>query len=201
MKKLFALFLAMMMVFSLAACGGGDDEKTSSSDNPPANGQQQEQSTPDPVENEPDNTPAADEGFSIPTLNSYDTFPSADYWTALGLPADFTIEITEMEFSSKNSIYPLNAKDGNMFTCVVSDNVAAYTTLADSLWNAGIKGVSADGTNITEAADRGEVDDYDIDEHIYKAYWLNNGELMDIYIRTRDGSNKITITVRYAPED
>ena len=146
-------------------------------------------------------TSSGADGFSIPTLNSYDTFPPADYWTALGLPADFTIEISEMEFSSKNSIYPLNAKDGNMFTCVVSDNIAAYTTLADSLWNAGIKGVSADGTSITEAADRGEVDDYDIDEHIYKAYWLNNGELMDIYIRTRDGSNKITITVRHAPED
>ena len=57
MKKLFALFLAMMMVFSLTACGGGDDEKTSSSDNPPASGQQQEQSTPDPVENEPEETP------------------------------------------------------------------------------------------------------------------------------------------------
>ncbi len=32
MKKLLALLLALMLVFSLAACGGGDDEKTPGSD-------------------------------------------------------------------------------------------------------------------------------------------------------------------------
>ena len=58
MKKLFALFLAMMMVFSLAACGGGDDDKTpSSEDKPLASGQQQEQNTPNLVEDEPEETP------------------------------------------------------------------------------------------------------------------------------------------------
>ena len=43
MKKLFALFLAMMMVFSLAACGGDDDKTPSGNeDNSPASSQQQE---------------------------------------------------------------------------------------------------------------------------------------------------------------
>ena len=65
MKKLFALLLALMMVLSLAACGGGDDEKTpSNDDNPPSSSQQQEQNTPDPdpVESEPEDTTAPDEG-------------------------------------------------------------------------------------------------------------------------------------------
>ena len=63
MKKLFALFLAMIMLFSLAACGGGDDKTPSSAeDNPPASSQQQE--TPSPDVSQPDNqdndTPAPD---------------------------------------------------------------------------------------------------------------------------------------------
>ena len=60
MKKLFALLLALLMVFSLAACGGGDDEKTPSSDDKtPSSSQQQQQNTPDPdpVEDEPEETP------------------------------------------------------------------------------------------------------------------------------------------------
>ena len=60
MKKLFALLLALMMVFSLAACGGGDDEKTPSSDDKtPSSTQQQPQNTPDPdpVPDEPEETP------------------------------------------------------------------------------------------------------------------------------------------------
>ena len=59
MKKLFALFLAMIMVLSLAACGGGDDDKTPSSDDKtPSSSQQLEQNTPnpDPVEDEPEET-------------------------------------------------------------------------------------------------------------------------------------------------
>ena len=191
MKKILALILAIIMMLTLAACGNDD-----ASDEDASQDVQQEQSIPD--------SPAPDEGgdgFAMPTLNSFDSFPSADYWTALGLPADFTIDISEMEYSSKNAIYPLNAEDGNMFDCVVSDNTAAYITLADSLWNAGIKGVSADGASITDAADRGEVDVYDIDVHIYKAYWLLNGEPMSIEVRARDGSNRVSVTVKYLPED
>ena len=51
MKKLFALLIALMMVFSLAACGGGNDtpDPSGSEDNTPSSSQQQEQpsSTPD----------------------------------------------------------------------------------------------------------------------------------------------------------
>ena len=55
MKKLFALILTLVMIFSLAACGGGDD-KPSSTPKPPSSSQQQEQKTPDPdpVEDEPE---------------------------------------------------------------------------------------------------------------------------------------------------
>ena len=186
MKKLLALFLALMMVFSLAACG---DNNTTDPDKDNSGVSQSGENN--------DSQAGADQGFKMPTLNSYDTFPSSDYWTALGLPADFTIEITEMEFSSKNSIFPLEAKDGNMFDCVVADNQVAYTTLTDALWNAGIKGTSVDGD---EAAERSEVDEHDVDVSVYKAYWKLNGEAMSIEVRARDGSNRISITVKYSPE-
>ena len=63
MKKLLSLLLTLALIFSLAACGGGDDDKTPSNDDKtPSSSQQQEQNTPDPVEDEPDDTPAPDEG-------------------------------------------------------------------------------------------------------------------------------------------
>ncbi len=183
MKKLFALLLATMMIFSLAACGNNETPSGNKGDNPGTS--------------QTDNQGGVEGGFKMPTLNSYDTFPSSDYWTALGLPADFTIEITEMEFSSKNSIYPLDAKNGNMFDCVVEDNQAAYKTLADALWNAGIKGTSVDGD---EASERSEVDEHYIDVSAYKAYWKLDGEVLSIEVRARDGSNRISILVKYSPE-
>ena len=192
MKKILAILLAAMMVFALAACG--DNNTTDPDKDNPGSSQSGENN-----DSKGGNTQGGTEqGFKMPTLNSYDTFPSSDYWTALGLPADFTIEITEMEFSSKNSIYPLDAKDGNMFDCVVADNQTAYKTLADALWNAGIKGTSVDGD---EAAERSEVDEHDIDVNVYKAYWKLNGEVMSIEVRARDGSNRVSVTVKYSPED
>lgn len=65
MKRWFALLLTLALMLSLAACGGGDDDKTPSNDDKtPSSTQQQEQNTPnpDPVEDEPDDTPAPDEG-------------------------------------------------------------------------------------------------------------------------------------------
>ena len=60
MKKLLSLLLTLALIFSLAACGGGGDEKTpSNEDKTPSSSQQQEQNTPDPdpVEDEPEETP------------------------------------------------------------------------------------------------------------------------------------------------
>ena len=62
MKKLFALLLALIMVFSLTACGGGEEKPSGSNDDPPTSTQQQPQNTPDPAPDEPDDTPAPDEG-------------------------------------------------------------------------------------------------------------------------------------------
>ena len=60
MKKIIALLLTLALLFSLAACGGGDDDKTPSNDDKtPSSSQQQEQNTPDPVEDEPEQTPDA----------------------------------------------------------------------------------------------------------------------------------------------
>ena len=62
MKRLFALLLAFVMIFSLAACGGGDETPSGNNDDPPASGQQQE--TPSPDVSQPDDkdndTPAPD---------------------------------------------------------------------------------------------------------------------------------------------
>ena len=74
MKKLFALFLAMMMVFSLAACGGDDDKAPSGNeDNSPASSQQQEQNTPDPapVEDEPEKTPDNSGNEELPAPDTF----------------------------------------------------------------------------------------------------------------------------------
>jgi len=62
MKKFLALLLVAMMMLSLVACGGGGDDKTPSNDDKtPSSSQQQEQNTPDPdpVEDEPEETPDA----------------------------------------------------------------------------------------------------------------------------------------------
>ena len=179
MKRKFIVgLLAVLMCFTLVGCGN-DESTNGGSSNSGNNG-------------------GSEQGFKMPTLNSYDTFPSSDYWTALGLPANFTIEINEMEFSDKSSIYSLNAKDGNMFDCVVDDNQAAYKTLTDALWNAGIRGTSIDGD---EATERSEIDEHDIDVSVYNAYWELNGEPMNIAVRARDNSDIITITVKYSPEN
>ena len=62
MKKLLATLLAALMLLSLTACGGGNEKTPSNDDKTPSSSQQQEQNTPDPVEDEPDDTPAPDEG-------------------------------------------------------------------------------------------------------------------------------------------
>lgn len=195
MKKTAVFLLAMAMVCSLIGCGGNNESTQKKEETTTL---AQEDITKE-VEKQ-DETANEEQGFSIPTLNSYDTFPDASYWTALGLPEDFTIDIVEMEFSSKNSIFPLDAKDGNMFDCIVEDNQAAYTTLTDALWNAGISGQIADDGAVTQAFERGDVDVYDIDVKIYHAYWELDGELMDIEVRARDGARKVSVLVRYQPE-
>ena len=98
MKKLFALFLAMMMVFSLAACGGDDDKAPSGNeDNSPASSQQQEAppsnvSQPDNKDNEtPD--PGSQQGSEdeqddvpVPTSGLPLNWPDNDYTKLVPVP-------------------------------------------------------------------------------------------------------------------
>ncbi len=65
MKKIFALFLAVMMALSLAACGGDGDKPSGNNDDPPASSQQQEQNTPDPGVSAPSDVPMPD-GVELP---------------------------------------------------------------------------------------------------------------------------------------
>ena len=74
MKRLFVLFLALVLVLSLAACGGGGDKKAPSNDDKtPGSSGQQEQNTPDPNEgeDEPDNS-AGNISISTASIDGYD---------------------------------------------------------------------------------------------------------------------------------
>ena len=95
MKKLFALFLAIIMLFSLAACGGGNDDKTPSSDDTtPSSSPQQEQNTPDPapVEDKPDSSEDENSGKEtqtdapVPTTGLPLDWPDNDYTKLVPAP-------------------------------------------------------------------------------------------------------------------
>ncbi len=210
MKKLFALLLALVMVLSLAACGGGDEDKTpSSSDTPPSSGQQTQQpsNTPDPGTSEPDNSGANEPYIDTDNqtgvfliLDRYDVFPTSEYWTEIGLPADLSIEIESMDFSSTSSIYPQDFEEANMLECTVADKQAAYTALTDTLWNAGINGMYPDG-GVNPATDRTDIESKGGGDTRYTAYWEFDGELMCIELSIRDTpAQKVTITIKYKPE-
>jgi len=82
MKKLFALILTLVMIFTLAACGGKDDEKpAATSSKPTGSCQQQEQKTPDPV-------PKEDEGGKE---NNADDWTSNFSIAGLTTPDGFTV--------------------------------------------------------------------------------------------------------------
>ena len=108
MKKLFALILALVMVFSLDACGGKDDPKpsgSSGSDTPPASTQQEQQpsSTPDPGTEQPDSesTPPDE---STPTG---DAMTVAEFLQVYGLSED--------DFKSEHFIeFGEPKREGNM---------------------------------------------------------------------------------------
>ena len=76
MKRLIALFLALVICLSLAACGGGDKGKTQpgSSTPPGSSGQQEQQpsNTPDPDTSEPDD---GGEDVDVEAVE----WPTADY--------------------------------------------------------------------------------------------------------------------------
>ena len=121
MKKLFALILTLVMIFSLAACGGGDD-KPSSTPKPPSSSQQQEQKTPDPdpVEDEPEQTPdeGSDDRFTEFGLSFEEVEPEG--YTAFEIVDDddrtYRVEFTmpdtvteEFGFAYYKRIYDLTA--------------------------------------------------------------------------------------------
>lgn len=88
MKKLFAAFLAVALLVSLAACGGGDDPPPDSEDNTPSSQQtEQPSNTPDPGTEQPDEQG----GESAPpteTTPSGDAMTVAEFLEFYGLSED-----------------------------------------------------------------------------------------------------------------
>jgi hypothetical protein len=125
MKKLIALFLALMMLIGLAACANNEKgDKKDKNDNPPAASQQQEEEQDpqeEPKEEEPD-PPAEPIGLDI-TLNA----PNDDYEVAtIMLSPDFTFEMTvnllegfgrvDGTYTIKNGIITCNLVNKNDLT-------------------------------------------------------------------------------------
>lgn len=169
MKKLFALFLAMMMVFSLTACGGGDDEKTPSSDNPPVSSQQQEQNTPAPGTNEPDNSGdvSIPDGVEIPV----DKYP---FLESLVLPDDAAVTEVDDSYYVEDGIIDMIVKPMD------ADKVTAYLEKLEA-------------AGYTEAEVSGLVSpDYKL-ELLVGDMWIDMGYInLTVYDTNSDGGNSLT---------
>lgn len=130
MKKLLALLLAMVMVFTLAACGGGDEKTPSNDDKTSGSIGQQEQNSPDPVEDEPEETDPvetdpivqdAPQSLEIPV----DQYP---FLSSLVLPDDGAVTSIDDTWYMEDGIIEMVVKP------MTFDKVAAYR---EKLANAG----------------------------------------------------------------
>ena len=138
MKKLFALLLALAMVFSLAACGGGDDDKPPSNDDKtPSSSQQQEQNTPDPGTDEPDNSGEATDPATSGNAGG-SAVADANAWLAergfegFTLPEDLTVDkigMNDMPAAMLAIFCPVeNAKYEEVLQALFSDTGMAVET-------------------------------------------------------------------------
>ena len=130
MKKLLALLLAMVMVFTLAACGGGNEKTPSNDDKTSGSIGQQEQNSPDPVEDEPEETDPvetdpivqdAPQSLDIPV----DQYP---FLSSLVLPDDGAVTSIDDTWYMEDGIIEMVVKP------MTFDKVAAYR---EKLANAG----------------------------------------------------------------
>ncbi|MBQ3077078.1 MAG: hypothetical protein IJC43_04400 [Clostridia bacterium] len=170
MKKCFALLLALVMALSLAACGGGGEETPpGSEEDPPVGGQQQEQNTPDPGEDEPDDTPevSVPDGVEIPV----DKYP---FLESLVLPDDAVVTEVDDSWYEEDGIIDMIVKPMD------ADKVAAYL---EKLETAGY----------TEAEVSGLVSpDYRFEMSVGDM-WIDMGYInLTIYDTNSDGGNSLT---------
>lgn len=116
MKKLFALFIALMMVLSLAACGGGNDDPAPSGSGA-SRQEQQPGSIPDETSKKPEDKGAETvQLHNIPELAEY---PISEF---LQMGVGTLDEITDTEFNNGDADNQLLV----MFNDVTDDGYTAY---------------------------------------------------------------------------
>ena len=135
--------------------------------------------------------------FSFPATARTD-WPRGDFWKQISLPeALMFVSVAEVKVSSKNSIYPLKARNGIMFSGKVDDKT--FDTLCEILWENGYRGVSFENEEVVNTEDKSSVLEKDIDRVFYRTYYMHKGELMHIEMN-KSSRGKLTFTIRYLPE-
>ncbi len=136
--------------------------------------------------------------FSFPSLSVRNEWPKGDFWKQISLPeALMFVSVANVKVSSKNSIYPLKAKNGIMFSGKVDDN--AFDMLCEILWQNGYRGVSVENEKIVSTKDKTSLLEKDIDRVFYRTYYMHNGELMHIEV-DKSSRGKLNFTIRYLPD-
>ena len=142
-------------------------------------------------------SPANAADFSFPAT-ARNEWPRGDFWKQISLPeALMFVSVAEVKVSSKNSIYPLKAKNGIMFSGKVDDKT--FDTLCEILWTNGYRGISFENEEVVNTKDRSSVLEKDIDRVFYRTYYMHKGELMHIEM-DKSSRGKLNFTIRYLPD-
>lgn len=136
--------------------------------------------------------------FSFPALKAHNEWPTEGFWTQLDLPSVLgAATVSHVKVSSKNSIFPLKAKNGIMFSGRTDDKT--FAQICDALWESGCRGTVAEDGKIADAQERSAVQTDNVDRVFYRAYYTLKGELMHIEA-SRSSRGKLSITIRYLPD-
>jgi hypothetical protein len=220
MKKAITLALAFVMALSLSlltACGGGDSNGGGSSTTPPANSGT---TTTPPADNTPSGGVSDDElndaweqakdwaheqgpdgeGYHFPQVENIREWPPATVWTELGLPELTPDKLENGEIYNDGNTHVDGYSD--TFAAQCNTDEAAFTALAQKLWDAGIKGTNIGGGRVIPAEDIEWLIDDDPNYLWYRAYYEHNGDLMQVYLQYTNGwDNILWVGVTYAPSD
>lgn len=136
--------------------------------------------------------------FSFPALDVRNEWPKADFWKQISLPPALgSASVSNVKISSKNSIFPLKAKNGIMFSGNVDDK--EFDTICNTLWKSGYSGVTIENEKIVNTEDKSLILIKDIDRIFYRSYYIHNGELMHIELN-KSSRGKLNFTIRYLPD-
>ena len=124
---------------------------------------------------------APSEGYSFPGYTENGTWPDAAVWAAMGLPDLQAADAGKVSISTKDWIYPLNAKDGVMIEA--RPGSSHFNEIVASLEGAGIV-----GEDLSDSFDS-----------IYAADYTYGGEPMRVTVTEYD-TGKLVVFVQYRPD-